>query len=109
MNIVYYKGINYFDYMKYYEPNDINIFIGNRGTGKTYSVYKNKYNKYIMTLDYDAENNMFMHRDFRGRYIPYNLYNVPFARGFIYNFIRFEDYLKLKEEISSYEVTHTIE
>ena len=38
MNIVHYKGRDYFDYMKYYNPNDINIFIGGRGTGKTFSI-----------------------------------------------------------------------
>lgn len=38
MNIVYYKGHDYFDYMKYYNPNDINIFIGGRCTGKTFSI-----------------------------------------------------------------------
>ena len=109
MNIVHYKGHEYFNYMKYYDPNDINIFIGGRGTGKTYSVHKNKYYKYIMQIDYDVENNIFIHRDWHGRYVTYKLCDVPVARGFIFNFIHIEDYLKLKEEISSYEVTHTIE
>lgn len=40
MNIVYYKGHDYFDYIKYYNPNDINIFIGGRCTGKTFSISK---------------------------------------------------------------------
>lgn len=109
MNIVHYKGNEYFNYMKYYDPNDINIFIGGRGTGKTYSKHKNKYYKYMMQIDYDGENNIFIHCDWQGRYVTYKLCDVPVARGFIFNFIRFEDYLKLKEEISSYEVTHTIE
>ena len=40
MNIVHYKGHEYFDYMKYYNPSDINIFIGGRCTGKTFSILK---------------------------------------------------------------------
>ena len=52
MNIVYYKGNGYCDYMKYYNPNDINIFIGNRGTGKTFSFMHSKYRYDINEFEY---------------------------------------------------------
>lgn len=37
MRIIIYKGYEYKDYTKYYDKNQINIIIGTRATGKTYS------------------------------------------------------------------------
>lgn len=111
MNIVYYKGHGYFDYMKYYNPNDVNIFIGGRCTGKTYSFSKSKY-KY-------AGNEFEYHKDKNKGYFTWwgefgddykrSLKDVPIMRGSIYTFISMEDFLSVKWEVFPHEVTHTIE
>lgn len=38
MNIVIYDGKEYFDYAKYWVKNDLNVFVGGRMTGKTFSL-----------------------------------------------------------------------
>ena len=111
MNIVHYKGNCYFDYMKYYNPNDVNIFIGGRGTGKTYSFRKSKYK-------YDV-NEFVFHKTKHGGYFTWwgefgddyerSLKDVPIIIGSIYSFISMKDFLSVKQEVFPHEVTRTIE
>ena len=111
MNIVHYKGNCYFDYMKYYNPNDVNIFIGGRGTGKTYSFMKSKYKYEVNEFEYCKVKN---DRYFRwwgqfGDDYKRLLKDVPIMIGSIYSFISMEDFLSVKREVFQHEVTHTIE
>lgn len=111
MNIVHYKGHDYFNYMKYYDPNDINIFIGGRGTGKTYSFRKSKYKYDVNEFEYHKYKNggYFMWWGEFGDDYKRTVKYVPIIIGSIYSFISMEDFLSVKREVFSHEVTHTIE
>ena len=113
MNIVYYKGNYYFDYMKYYNPNDINIFIGGRGTGKTFSILK--YVGFDEAVEYEyyeginGGKNFLIHRGEKGVLSKLDSPYMKLHIGAIYTFIRMEDFLSVKREVFPHEVTHTIE
>lgn len=111
MNIVYYKGHDYFDYMKYYNPNDVNVFIGGRGTGKTYSFRKSKYKYVVNEFEYhkDKYGGYFMWWGEFGDDYKSISKDVPIMRGSIYSFVSMEDFLSVKREVFPHEVTHTIE
>lgn len=115
MNIVYYKGHEYFDYMKYYDPNDINIFIGARCTGKTYSI--DEYNKYHFL----CEENYITEYEYRvtssgikffivklNKPVPIKLSDLRLIVGDVYSFLRLVDFESVRE-VFPHEVTHTIE
>lgn len=115
MNIVYYKGHDYFDYMKYYNPNDVNVFIGGRGTGKTYSI--NKDNKvhflsednYVKEYEYRESDNIkfFVGKVNKLSFIT-TLSNLKLKIGDVYSFLRLEDFESVKGAFP-HEVTNTIE
>lgn len=111
MNIVHYKGKCYFDYMKYYNPNDINIFIGGRGTGKTFSFMHSKYRYEVNEFEYhySKQGGFFTWRGEFGDDYARLSKDVPLMRGAIYSFLRMEDFLSVKKEVFPHEVTHTIE
>ena len=113
MNIVYYKGHDYFDYMKYYNPNDINIFIGGRGTGKTFSI--SKYMDYCEIKEYEFMESstgtkyFLFHYTKKGNLLPIEQTYMRLKIGAIYTFLYMEDFLSVKQEVFPHEVTHTIE
>lgn len=111
MNIVYYKGHDYFDYMKYYNPNDVNIFIGGRCTGKTYSFRKSKYRYAVNEFEYCKNKNggYFKWWGEFGDDYKRSLKDVPIMIGSIYSFISMKDFISVKWEVFTHEVTHTIE
>ena len=115
MNIVHYKGHDYFNYMKYYKSNDVNIFIGGRCTGKTYSI--DEYNKYHFL----CEENYITEYEYRvsscgrkffivklNKPIPIKLSDLSVITGDVYSFLRFEDF-EFVREVFPHEVTNTIE
>lgn len=111
MNIVHYKGNAYFDYMKYYDPNDINIFIGGRGTGKTFSFMRSKYRYEVNEFEYhySKQGGFFTWWGEFGDDYARLPKDAPLMRGSIYSFLRMEDFLSVKREVFPHEVTHTIE
>ena len=111
MNIVYYKGHEYFNYMKYYNQNDVNVFIGGRGTGKTYSFRKSMHYYEVNEFEYckTKDGGYFMWWGEFGDDYKSVAKNVPLMRGSIYSFISMEDFLSVKREVFPHEVTHTIE
>ena len=38
INMIFHKGDTYADYMQYYRSDMLNVFVGNRATGKSYSI-----------------------------------------------------------------------
>lgn len=111
MNTVHYKGHDYFDYMKYYNPNDINIFIGGRGTGKTFSFMHSKYRYDVKEFEYHytKQGGFFTWWGNFGIHYARLPKDVPLIKGSIYSFLCKEDFLSLKWEVFPNEVTHTIE
>ena len=113
MNIVYYKGHEYFNYMKYYNPNDINIFIGGRGTGKTFSI--SHYMDCCEIKEYEFMESpigikyFLLHYTKKGNLLPIVQTNMWLKIGAVYTFLRMEDFLSVKREVFPNEVTHTIE
>lgn len=116
MNIVYYKGHDYFDYMKYYNPNDINIFIGGRGTGKTYSIYKDNKTHFLSEDNYakeyeyrvSSDNIKFFVVKINKISVITRLSNLKLKIGDVYSFLRLEDFESVREVFPN-EVTYTIE
>ncbi len=118
MNIVYNKSKNnkIIDYMKYYKPNNINIFIGGRCTGKTYSI--DEYNKYhflseecyVKEFEYrvSSDNIKFFIVKINNIPVPIKLSNLRLNLGDVYSFLRLEDFESVRE-VFPHEVTHTIE
>lgn len=87
MNIVKYNGHGYFDYAHYWTRDDINIFIGGRGTGKTYSINKAG----IVHAEYNYNLGIFM-RAYNKHDYPYCINLLPYANGIILSFITLHDY-----------------
>ena len=101
--------------MKYYNPNDINIFIGGRGTGKTYSI--NKDNKvhffsednYVKEYEYrESDNTKFFVCKVNKLSFITTLSNLKLKIGNVYSFLRLEDFESVKGAFP-HEVTNTIE
>lgn len=113
MNIVYYKGNDHFDYMKYYNPNDVNIFIGGRFTGKTFSIVHYKGIFEVKEFEYyvsvSGTKYFLLHYNKKRILAPLVQSNMIFQIGAVYTFIRMEDFLSVKREVFPHEVTHTIE
>lgn len=113
MNIVHYKGDDYFDYMKYYNPNDINIFIGGRCTGKTFSILRYRSICEVEEFEYKVSGSgtkyFLLHYTKKGILLPIVQTNMRLKIGAVYTFLRMEDFLSVKREVFSHEVTHTIE
>lgn len=99
MNIVRYEGKEYFDYAKYWVDDDINIFIGGRMTGKTYSLYK----RGIVNCEYDYNLGIFTRRYGKHNY-PYCVNLLPYTKGIILSFISIEDYQEWHSNILNYLV-----
>lgn len=114
MNIVHYKGHDYFNYMKYYNPNDVNVFIGGRCTGKTYSIDEyNKYHflcvdNYITEYEYRVSCGIKFFIVKLNKPVPIKLLDLRFIIGDVYSFLRLEDFESVME-VFPHEVTHTIE
>ena len=89
MNIVRYDGKEHFDYAKYWVADDINIFIGGRGTGKSYSIAKHEIN----CGEYEYAMSSFI-RYYKGYNYPYSIMTVPYAGGVILSFISLCDFQK---------------
>lgn len=114
MNIVHYKGHDYFDYMKYYDTNDFNIFIGGRCTGKTFSILRYRGVCEIEEFEYHIGESgakyFLLHRyNKKGMLIPLEQPFIRLQYGVVYTFLRMEDFLSVKREVFPHEVTHTIE
>ena len=111
MNIVHYKGHDYFNYMKYYNPNDVNVFIGGRRTGKTFSFMHSKYRYEVNEFEYhySKQGGLFTWCGEFGDDYKRSLIDVPIMIGSIYSCIAMEDFLSVKREVFPHEVTHTIE
>ena len=113
MNIVYYKGNGYFDYMKYYNPNDVNIFIGGRCTGKTFSISNYRGICEVEEFEYhvgaSGTKYFLLHYTKKGVIVPLEQPYMRLQIGAVYTFLRMEDFLSVKREVFPHEVTHTIE
>lgn len=113
MNIVYYKGHDYFDYMKYYDQNDINIFIGGRCTGKSFSILQYIGIYGLEEFEYHVGESgakyFLIHRYKKGTLIPLVQPFIRLQYGAVYTFLRMEDFLSVKREVFPHEVAHTIE
>lgn len=112
MNIVYYKGNCYFDYMKYYNPNDINIFIGGRCTGKTFSISHytgcNEVKEFEFYESFSGEKYLIEYK--KNGVVNHSIKSyIRLHIGAVYSFLRMEDFLSVKREVFPHEVTHTIE
>lgn len=114
MNIVYYKGHDYFNYMKYYDPNDINIFIGGRCTGKSFSILQHMGICGLEEFEYhvgESGAKYFLLHSYnkKGMLIPLEQPFIRLQYDAVYTFLRMEDFLSVKREVFTHEVTHTIE
>lgn len=114
MNIVHYKGNGYFNYMYYYNPNDINIFIGGRCTGKSFSISQYRGIGGLEEFEYYISDSgakyFLLHRyNKKGVLIPLQQPFIRLQYGAVYTFLRMEDFLSVKQEVFPHEVTHTIE
>lgn len=94
MNIVRYDGTEFFDYAHYWVENDINIFIGGRMTGKTYSFGE----RAVPFVEYEYTSGLFTRR-FGKRVYEFSTRMLPYRRGDVLSFIRIKDFQEWHSDV----------
>lgn len=113
MNIVHYKGNDYFDYMKYYDQMTLTYLSVEDVQERLFSILHYRGICEVEEFEYKVGGSGTKYFYFiirkKGMIVPLEQSYMRIQIGAAYTFLRMEDFLSVKREVFPHEVTHTIE